>query len=453
MIALADFGEYHAFRPRPDNPAKRDHQTGFVNDTSTVSICLGGNGSGKTYAAAFKTARYVRETMPKGPNWPFWVVGEKKEQVCQVAWVEKLSLFIPPEWILHIDWYRPNRSWPNAVVLRNRLAKRPNEAGWVLEFRSYEQNVDAFKGTAIGGFWLNEEAPFELLTEIRRGCRETNAPGWADFTPVKVKSPEWPKAYKKPPKGMTFWHLNTMCNDKISEDWKEEFFDAIPEEFRAMRQHGDFLGVAGAVFSEFDAETHVIEPFDIPDDWPRWRACDFGFNNPFCCLWLAKGYDGTIYIYDEHYGSGKLLEEHATAIKSRTWIKGNPYYGPTVTDHDAQVRGELSALGIACTLANKNSVVQSIEVVKSKMKVRGDNRPRLQIFNTCENLLREIPMYRWKEGTEDRSAREEPNAVDDHAIDAMRYGIMWDFDRNKGFNVKGYKSEITRQTRQALGVQ
>jgi hypothetical protein len=87
------------------------------------------------------------------------------------------------------------------------------------------------------------------------------------------------------------------------------------------------------------------------------------------------------------------------------------------------------------------------------MKVRGDNRPRLQIFNTCENLLREIPMYRWKEGTEDRSAREEPNAVDDHAIDAMRYGIMWDFDRNKGFNVKGYKSEITRQTRQALGVQ
>lgn len=442
VSTLQKLSPYHAFRPRPDNLDERDEQSSFVNDyKSRFSVCLGGNGSGKSIAAAFKTARFVRETQPRWPYFPFWVVGETMDQIGQLGWVEKLSKFIPPEWILNIQWHQAKRKWPEAVVLRNRLEGKHNEAGWVLQFKAYTQSLDSFKALAIGGFWFNEEVPIEIVHEVRARCRETNAPGWADFTPINVKSAEWPELYEQHPDDWAWYHLNTLRNMEISEEWKKSYFGSIPTEWLNTRQFGDFSQLSGAVFPEFSKRHHVIDGFAIPEIWPRWRAIDFGFVNPFCCLWLTKDHDGRYYIYDEHYASHQLVEQHAEAINKRDWL---PWYGETFSDHDAQMRSELGAHGISCTLANKE-IRPSIEAIKSLLKVRGDGKPRLFIFRACANLIRELPGYRWPEGTVVRSAAEQPIDKDNHAIDALRYGIMGDWSKGEGFNPKGYKRTVDRE--------
>lgn len=439
--ALADLSPYHAFTPRPTNRAERDEQAAFAFDSeSKFAVCLGGNGSGKTHAAAWKVARHVRETPPHRPACPFWIVGEKLEQVCAVAWVEKLARFIAPEWILHIDWYKSRRGWPRAVILRDRLRGRPDQPGWTLEFKSYEQGIDSFKAASIGGFWCNEEVPLDIVYEIQGRCREYDSPGWADFTPVAIKSPQWPEVYQNPPEGWRFYHLNTMQNDALPPGWRERYLGNLPPDIRATRQYGEFASVRGAVFPEFHRATHVVEPYEIPETWKRLRGIDFGYSNPFCCLWVAKDGDGRYVIYDEHYEAQQLIDRHAAAINERPWSRWAPHEA-TYSDHAAQERAELAAAGIDCTPANKD-IRPSIEAIRTLLMVAGDGRPRLTIFRTCANLIRELPGYRWPTGSVIRNPAEQPIDRDNHAIDAMRYAIYTDLLRSGAVDAQGWRAQV-----------
>ena len=75
-----------------------------------------------------------------------------------------------------------------------------------------------------------------------------------------------------------------------------------------------------------------------------------------------------------------------------------------------------------------------IEAVQATLKVQGDGRPRLFIFENCKHTVQEITGYRWAEGTETRDARDEPLKVNDHTVDALRYAIF-------GVEGKGYFSD------------
>lgn len=452
---------YYAFRSRPDDPEESDEQTSFLNDwESTFAICLGGTGSGKTRTAAQKTAEYVLERKkPPRPSCPFWIIGETLDQVCQVAWIEKLSELIPSSEILDIVWYKHKRKWPEAVLLRH--PDKFSEVGWVLEFKSYKEGFSGMKAISIGGFWCNEEIPFHLVAEIRGRCRDYNSPGWADFTPVECRDPEWPETYEKPPAGWKFYHLNSLKNDATPpgaerpiNEFMKQYLAEIPDDLREMRQYGRFTSLQGAVFKEFRRHLHVID-WDqfyaltgkrwIPRDWHKWRAIDFGYANPFCCLWFSRDHDGTVFVYDEHYQAQALLGQHVAAIKGegeghRTkWDPTEPWYGKTYADHAAQERAEINNLGISTAPARKSNKNASIEYVRTMMKPMPNGRPRLYILSNCRNLVREIPGYRWQRGTDLRNPKEEPVGVDDHAIDTMMYGVYSEMADQQPRTAGGFK--------------
>lgn len=46
---------------------------------------------------------------------------------------------------------------------------------------------------------------------------------------------------------------------------------------------GLWAAAEGAVYPEFDANKHVIDRFEIPPSWRRFRCIDFGYTNPFVC--------------------------------------------------------------------------------------------------------------------------------------------------------------------------
>jgi phage terminase large subunit len=190
-----------------------------------------------------------------------------------------------------------------------------------------------------------------------------------------------------------------------------------PVEVQETRIKGHFAAFLGAVYKTFNRKTHVIEPFEIPKDWMRYRVIDWGFNNPFACLWLARNKDRQWFVYREHYEAQRSLAYHASKIKEH---KGN--YRCTWADHDSQDRYEFKKLGIP-TIPAKKDVHLGIEAVQSALKVQENGKPRLFIFKDCKNTIREMSGYRWAEGTERKDPKDLPLEVNDHTCDCVRYGI------------------------------
>lgn len=62
----------------------------------------------------------------------------------------------------------------------------------------------------------------------------------------------------------------------------------------------------------------MIDPIEIPNHWYRYRAIDYGYAAPFCCLWLAVDYDRNVYVYKEHYEAGQDLNYHIDKIKEKS---------------------------------------------------------------------------------------------------------------------------------------
>lgn len=435
------------FSPRPDQPIEMDEQTSFVKSKAKFAVLLGGTGSGKTEAASFRTAHRVLVDPPPRPRTPFWIVGETYPMVCGVCWVEKLRKYIPPSRIHSVDWYKERRQWPFAVNLKHPTI--PGEVGWMLEFKSYAQGRAMMQAASIGGYWLNEECPFDLVEEVRGRCREYDSPGWADFTPIECKDANWIEAYENPPANWDFFHLNSLCNTAIApgghrpiNEWAEEYLRTVPADMRETRRVGTFASRRGAVYKDWRKKLHVVEPFEFPKDTYRARAIDFGYVNAFVCLWAGRMprdiqhgertiTKGTWVFYDEHYEAERLLGYHASRIKDRAWQYGNAFYGPCYADHDAQDAAELRAHGVATVPANKD-VWGGIELIQKLLMPNAVGCPGILVTSNCENLIREFPAYRYPEGTKINNPRELPVAKADHALDAARYLCFSEHKRSVG---------------------
>lgn len=193
-----------------------------------------------------------------------------------------------------------------------------------------------------------------------------------------------------------------------------------PEEVQATRIRGEFAAFLGAVYKSFRRDLHVRH-LDVPPDWQWYRGIDFGFNNPFVCLWIAHGPDRQWHVAAEHYQPRESLAWHARQIRRLDGqVQRRHRYVATWADHDAQDVYELRQLGLETLPANKD-VRLGIEVVQAALKVQADGRPRLTVEPACRHLIRELINYRWREGTETADPRDEPEKKDDHTLDALRY--------------------------------
>lgn len=219
---------------------------------------------------------------------------------------------------------------------------------------------------------------------------------------------------------------------------------------------GLWVGAEGMVYDLWDPAVHVIDPREIPEDWQRICAVDFGFTNAFACLWIAEDHDGRLYVYRQVYGTHRLVRDWAHAIHELT---GSERIEMWITDHDLESRRDLEAhLGHSSdvcdtsehasvlTKAARKDVTVGIERVSQRLKVAEDGRPRLFVLRdslvAIDPLLAEerapvcledeFPRYTWAKArslTAGEVTLEEPVKKWDHALDALRYGVM-EIDRH-----------------------
>ena len=75
----------------------------------------------------------------------------------------------------------------------------------------------------------------------------------------------------------------------------------MPPDMRRAHLDGDWDVHAGQYFREFSREKHVVDPFEIPHWWRRFRSMDWGYNDPCCVLWHAADGEGRVFTYRELY--------------------------------------------------------------------------------------------------------------------------------------------------------
>tara|TARA_R110000824_G_scaffold146749_2_gene315841 strand:- start:1351 stop:3039 length:1689 start_codon:yes stop_codon:yes gene_type:complete len=217
-------------------------------------------------------------------------------------------------------------------------------------------------------------------------------------------------------------------NPYLAKDGRyEKMLASLPPTQRQQLLEGNWDVAEGAAFTEFNPFDHVITPFEIPIGWERTKGIDYGYASESACVWGAVDpSDGTLIIYRELYRKGLLGTELGSMLTEMEYE--DPFSVPGVLDTACWSKtgttgptvGEtLQRAGHKLRRADKNRIQGKIQI-HEYLKLQQSGRPRIQIFNTCPNLIRElqsIPLDKTKPEDVDTHAS-------DHAYDALRYLIM-----------------------------
>ncbi len=244
------------------------------------------------------------------------------------------------------------------------------------------------------------------------------------------------------PAGCKVVVANTNDNPHLPPDYiarLETFTGPFYERFVL----GRWVGLEGLVYDNFDPLRHIIDPFPLDPAWRRWRAVDFGYQNPFVCLWAceigpdAPAPEGALVIYREIYHTRRRVAEHGAHIAR---LSEGERILATFADHDAAGRAELGAQGVPTTPANKD-LLTGLQTVRAWLGE--DNQlPRLYFFRdalverdprlTTDPVTGghrrapacttdEFSFYRWPQSDDGKPVHEQPVKAHDHGLDALRY--------------------------------
>jgi len=321
-------------------------------------------------------------------------------------------------------------------------------SGAKIEFGFLERDADVYRYQGQAYSWIGFDEITHLPTEfswnylasrlrttdssIETYLRCTANPGGVGAHWVKkryIDSHEHNKSFIGHD-GLSRKFIPARLNDNpyLAKDGRyEQMLKALPPIQRRQLLEGNWDVAEGAAFVEFSPDKHIIEPFQLPISWERVKGIDYGYAAESCCLWgILDAQDGTLIIYRELYRKG-LTGLDLGRIITEMEIE-DPFSVQGVLDTSAWARtgttgptvGEtLQQLGHKLRRADKNRIQGKIQI-HEYLKLQQSGRPRLQIFNTCPNLIRElqgIPLSKTRPEDVDTNAS-------DHAYDALRYLIM-----------------------------
>ena len=206
----------------------------------------------------------------------------------------------------------------------------------------------------------------------------------------------------------------------------------LPEDLRRAHLLGDWDVHAGQYFREFSRDRHVVTPYEIPKWYKRFRSMDWGYNDPCCVLWHAVDHEGRVVTYRELYVRQMRAELVAKRVIELTQDEQIAY---TVASPDLwQNRGAARAVkggfegetlaeifiksGLNISPAD-SSRVAGWQRVRDYLAPAADGEPRWTCFSDCSNLIRELPALQY-----DQQNREDAMDGNDHAPEALRYGLM-----------------------------
>lgn len=317
-----------------------------------------------------------------------------------------------------------------------------------LEVRS-AQHPESLVGEGLDGVIMAEAAKHKRETwdrYIRPALADKR--GFGDFTTTPEgqnwlytmwrlgQNPDFPE-YES-------WRMPSWENDRVYPGGRTDpeillLERTLSEEDFAQEIAASFTAFKGKIYSEWDESLHV-KKIEFNPEWPNYIAWDWGFVNPLAAIEFQVDPQDNIYIWREHYDSYKRLDEHFQIMRDRPQPAGyridNTFGDAADPEAVARVNEHFGPC-IALPEAKENWRDGIMEVKKFlKPQHTGDNyedgtpvmEPKLWVDHSCANTIHEFGNYKGKIGSTSTKnpldPADKPQKVNDHAMDAIRYGIM-----------------------------
>jgi hypothetical protein len=204
----------------------------------------------------------------------------------------------------------------------------------------------------------------------------------------------------------------------------------MPASTFAREYECDFDAGEGLVYP-FDEAHHVREPPPLPTFREFIVGMDHGWVDAGVLLLIGiqgHGEDATAWALEEWYETecpNNVWDERAAA-----WNFATFWPDPSRPDRIATLRG----MGLDCRElpSDVKPILSGISRVAEMMFIRttetGERWSRLYVAPACKNLIRELGLYRRKK-LPDGTFDEQPEDKNNHACDAIRYGLSGRFGR------------------------
>lgn len=207
---------------------------------------------------------------------------------------------------------------------------------------------------------------------------------------------------------------------------------SLPEAQQRQLLEGDWSLAEGAAFSEFRIPLHTCRPFEVPEQWRKFRSGDYGYSTRQASAihWYAIDPQyGTLYVYRELYVNqltGRELAKKILQIErddkisygvldSSVWSQRGQT-GPSIAEEmiSEGCRWRPSDRTKGSRIAGKNRLHELLRIDPIS------KRPGIIFFDTCRQIISDLPVIPADKDSDDI----DPDYATDHAYDSIRYGIM-----------------------------
>ena len=424
-------------------------QTEFLAASEREVLYGGSAGGGKSFAMLADPLRYMGH-----PQFSGLLLRHTTEELRELIF--KSQELYPKVW-KGIKWYERKMQWV-----------APSGARLWMSYLDRDEDVMRYQGLAFSWIGFDEltqwGSPFAwnyMRSRLRSTApdlpifmRATTNPGgighhWVkkmfidqapygkafDATDIETgETLKYPAGHSKAGKPLfkrRFIPARLSDNPYLAESGDyEAMLLSLPEQQRRQLLEGDWDIKEGAAFTEFNRDIHVVEPYSIPNNWVKFRACDYGYGSYSGVVWFAVSPAEQLVVYRELYVSKVLATDLADMVLDLESGDGNMKYGvldsslwhkrgdtgPSLAEQmiTRGCRWRPSDRSKGSRVAGKNELHRRLQVDEFT------EEPRLVFFNNCTNLISQIPAIPLdKKNPEDVDTKSE-----DHLYDALRYGIM-----------------------------
>ncbi len=287
-------------------------------------------------------------------------------------------------------------------------------------------NPDSMQGPALKGYWLDEAGMMSLIAHQTALQRISFYDGQELITTTPYNR-GWLKTEIHDKANNDLIHVEqwrSIENPAFPEDVYYEMRDTMQRHRFVMMYDAKFERPVGMVYSSFDSDKCVIEPFSLPRSWPRYVGQDYGPVHT-AVIWYAKspvkyrGWPvGTMFAYREYMEGNKSIKQHATDLKHRSKAEQLQMKVASPLPSERQWRREFSEQGWHLQECKITDVEVGIDRVWSM-----HYQNKLVYFNTLRYTLAQKEEYHRKLDESQQPTEAIENKEQFHFMDAERYII------------------------------
>lgn len=346
--------------------------------------------------------------------------------------------------VIPTSWYRYNKKEHRMYF---------TATGSILEFNYclYDHDVYQFQSAQYDRIYFDELSHFNkfqyiyLLSRLRstKGIKtqvkSASNPGnvgheWVKrrFISDQIPGKEIVRTDPETKSSYTTVYIPSKLQDNaylMKDDTYVKNLMKLDRDDRKALLEGDWDILKGQFFEEWRYDLHVTRPIEIPEWWTHIRCMDWGYTKPAVVLWIAFDPQGDAWVYRELMVTKTSDTDLATRMIDLTGKQKINYTvaDPSIWSVTQYERGEsiayrLVAAGIENIIKGDNNRIAGWNVIHSYLQHNEAEKlkPKLHVFDTCTYLIESLPgLIHDDHDPEDLNTK-----GDDHAADALRYGLM-----------------------------